>query len=397
MSEGSPAAPRRPRGLGLELGRVEWGLDAAAAIAIVVELTREISTSSFATAPVVVLAVAAAAARRRYPATAAAAAILVSGLVLLTPSGAVPLWVVAEVCLFSLTLRCGRRTTLGFGGAHAALLYIGAVVVFQVTPVDPVALILPVWTAAVVAAGLFLRTNNDYLLALEEHSRAAASHRDAEIRHRVDEERLRIARDLHDSVAHTVSAVAIHAGAAERHLSNDPDRARTALQQVRASARTVVDELQDVLAVLRNPGGTSADEQHGSVPGLDGIAALVEATRAAGLRVEFRAVLPNSVDQAVGVAAYRIVQESLTNARKHGTEPVTVSISHDDRALSVEVANRVVDARGAVREDERGFGLIGMRERAASVHGSMRAGAEQGRFVLRALLPLHTHEKPGLR
>ncbi|WP_456284391.1 sensor histidine kinase [Microbacterium sp. JZ101] len=392
MSDGSLSAPQRPRGLGLGLNRIEWALDAAAAIALVVELTREISTGSFSTLPVVVLAAASVAARRRLPIVAASAALLVSGLALLAPAGAVPLWVAAEVCLFSLALRRPRRIALWFGAAHATLLYVGAVVVFRAAPLEPVALILPVWTAAVVSVGLFLRTNDDYVRALEEHSRSAAAYRESEVRHKVDEERLRIARDLHDSVAHTVSAVAIHAGAAERHLTGDTERARTALQQVRASARAVVDELQDVLAVLRNP-GDSAEDERGALPGLDGLEALVEATRATGMHVEYSASLPASLDRSVGVATYRIVQESLTNARKHGTDPVTVSIRHDDRTLRIHVVNRL---RGTAREDVRGFGLIGMRERAASVHGTLRASAEPHRFVLRATLPLHAHETEGL-
>ncbi|PRI10475.1 sensor histidine kinase [Leucobacter massiliensis] len=393
MSDGVLAVPRRPRGIGLGLGvsRIEWGLDAAAALAIVVEVAREISTGSWVTLPVAVLAAASVAARRRLPVVAAAAALLVSGLALLTPAGAVPLWVAAEVCLFSLALRRPRHIAVWFGAAHAALLYVGAVIAFRTAPLDPVALILPVWTAAVVAAGLFLRTNDDYVRALEAHSRSSAAFRDSEVRHRVDEERLRIARDLHDSVAHTVSAAAIHAGAAERHLTGDPERARTALRQVRASVRTVVDELQDILVVLRSPGDGAEDEQ-GAVPGLEGMTALVEAMRTTGMRVDFRASLPGSLDRSVGVAAYRILQESLTNARKHGTDPVRASVTHDDRTLSIEVANPVLRP---AREDEGGFGLIGMRERAASVHGTLRVDADPHRFIVRAELPLHTHATEG--
>lgn len=390
--DGAAARPAGPNPLSRGLGRVELALDGAALVAVVVEVVREAGAST-AALPVVALVAAACAARRRLPAAAAAVAVLASGLVLLAPDAAVPVWVVAQVCLFSLAVRGARLTTLRLGALHAVLLYAGTALVLGEGPLAPLALLMPVWTAAVVAAGLFLRTNADYVAALEEQQRAAAERRRSEVRHRVDEERLRIARDLHDSVAHTVSAVAIHAGAAERHLTTSPDRAREALQQVRASARAVVEELQAVLVVLRSP--DEAPGSPGSAPGLGSVPDLVEAARAAGTDVRLVSSddageeEAGGVDAAVGLAVYRIVQESLTNARKHGGAPVTVTTSRTGRALRVEVTNPVGARRSGA---PAGFGLVGMRERAASVRGTLETTETAGVFTVRAVLPLHTHD-----
>ncbi|WP_380173930.1 sensor histidine kinase [Kineococcus sp. DHX-1] len=394
--------PAVPRSFGLGLHRLELALDGAALVAVVVELVREADAAAAGALPVVLLVVAAAAARRRLPTVAAVAAVVASGLTLLVPDAAVAVWVVAQVCLFSLALRGPRSSTLRLGGTHAALLYVGTVLTLGAAPLDPLALLMPVWTAAVVAAGLFLRTNADYVSALEEQHRSQEERRRSEVRHRVDEERLRIARDLHDSVAHTVSAVAIHAGAAERHLTTSPERARAALQQVRASARAVVEELQAVLVVLRSPDDLPVPA--GPVPGLDSLADLVEAARATGMDVHLTADhgvgetdvgtegagTEGGIDVAVGLAAFRIVQESLTNARKHGAGPVTVTTSRTTRELRIEVTNPVGAQRASA--SPAGFGVVGMRERAASVRGTLETIEASGVFTVRAVLPARTHD-----
>ncbi|MGN6127104.1 MAG: sensor histidine kinase, partial [Humibacter sp.] len=274
--------PRRTAGL----GRWELLLDAAAVIAASVELTRIITTGSWIMLPVLALAATAVAVRRVMPVPAAIAAIVASGAVLFEPAAAVPVWVLAEVVLFTLALRSARALVLTAAAFHGALLYVGAVVVFGAEPYAPMALILPVWTAAVVATGLALRTNDDYVRALEEQARSAVAFRDSEVRRHLGEERLRIARDLHDSVAHTVSIVSVQAGAAERYLDRDSERARESLRQVRASAREVIGELQAILSVLRGQDPLDAAE---AVPGVEALDGLLSTARSAGTRVSLRA------------------------------------------------------------------------------------------------------------
>jgi signal transduction histidine kinase len=381
-----PLLPRRIAGPAVW----ELLLDGAAVIAAVFAVAHIASTRSVLILVVLAIGGAAVILRRRMPVPAAAAAILTSGLVLGEPDAAVPIWVLAEVVLFSLALRARRSIVLIAGVVHAVLLFLGAVLVFRVPLYDPLALILPVWTAAVIAWGSAVRSNHDYVRALEEQTRAALAVRDSEVRRHVGAERLRIARDLHDSVAHTVSIISVHAGAAERFLARDPQRARDSLQQVRASARAVVDELQDILAVLRGPDAADVVD---AVPGIESLDDLIAAARAAGTEVRLHLAAPPDLDHAVGVAVYRIVQESVTNARKHGNGAIEISIDADDTAVRVRVANPFAPRAAS----GGGFGLLGMRERVASVNGTVRAEADGDRFVVEATLPLHPRMRSEVR
>jgi signal transduction histidine kinase len=368
------------------LGAWELLLDGAAIVAVAVELVQIVTTGSGEAVPVLVLATAAVIARRRMPLAAAVAAIVASGLVFLVEPAVVPVWVLAEVVLFTLALRRPRSLVLAVGAVHAALLFVGAMVVFHVPPYDPLALVLPVWTVAVIASGLALRATHDHVRSLTEQARAAVAYRDSEVQRQVGAERLRIARDLHDSVAHTVSIISVHAGAAERFVERDPQRARDSLHQVRASARTVVDELQDILTVLRDPDGSDVTD---AVPGIESLDGLLTAARATGTDIVLSSSVPPELDRAVSVAAYRIVQESLTNARKHGNGTIEITIAVEGDSLRIRVVNPFAPRAGG----SGGFGLLGMRERAASAHGDIRTEAEGDRFVVDAVLPLQPHAR----
>jgi signal transduction histidine kinase len=197
-------------------------------------------------------------------------------------------------------------------------------------------------------------------------------------------ERLRIARELHDVVAHHVSVMGVQAAASRRVMDKDPARARTALEAIEQSARTAVDELRRMLSLLRR--GTGADEGPATV-GIDRVEGLLAGARDAGLTARFgvfgRPVpLPDSLSQA----AYRIVQESVTNTLKHaGAASIDVRIRYLDRELEVESTD---DGRGG-RVAPGGLGLIGMRERVAAHDGTLEAGPrQQGGFRVRARFPL---------
>jgi signal transduction histidine kinase len=205
----------------------------------------------------------------------------------------------------------------------------------------------------------------------------------------IAEERARIARELHDVIAHSVSLMGVQAGAARTQLDADPGRAREALRAVETTARESVLELCRLLGVLRED-----DPQPGlePQPGIEQIDSLIAQVRAAGLPVNvsvegWARVLP----AGVALSAYRIVQEALTNALKHaGDARAEVRIRYSDEALELEVSD---DGQGAgVRNGGRGHGLIGMRERAALYGGTLEAGprAEHG-FAVRARLPLEPH------
>ncbi|WP_237047689.1 sensor histidine kinase [Lentzea guizhouensis] len=202
------------------------------------------------------------------------------------------------------------------------------------------------------------------------------------VRGAIAAERMRIARDLHDVVAHHVSVMGIQAGAARRVLDSDPVLARDALQTVEKTARTAISELRGLLGVLR----ADAESDFQAAPGLDDLPELLETARSAGLEVSHGVYGdPREVPSAVAVSAYRVVQEALTNVVKHsGASHVDVRMRFLDSALELEVAD---DGRGR-STGESGFGLVGMRERVAVHGGTLEAGPRRSSgYLVRASLP----------
>lgn len=370
------------------LRRWEAATDVAVLAAAAYEIAREVRESSFEMLPVVLLIIIAAATRRRWPVPAASVAIVASALVLFEPAATLPVWIIAQTCLFTVALRCRRAVTMIIGGIHAALLYAAAIAEFATNVFDPSVLILPVWTIAVIAVGMALRANHDYVAALEDRARSALAQRDADIARHIGEERLRIARDLHDSVAHTVSVVAVHAGAAERQLERDPERARASLREVRAATRAVTEELQDILAVLRS---LDIDDSSDALVHTGGIPTLIETAQRAGLHINAALAPHDDIEPAVGVTAYRIVQESLTNALRYGNGEAKVRITRTDRFLHVDVTNPIGETTDG--EAVSGFGVLGMAERAMSISGRVDARRIGKSFSVHAELPLHPREE----
>lgn len=198
-------------------------------------------------------------------------------------------------------------------------------------------------------------------------------------------ERVRIARDLHDVVAHHVSVMGVQAGAARRALDKDADLASTALQTVEQTARTAIGELRGLLGVLR---AEDTEREDTTSPGLDRLPELVSSARSAGLEVRHGVYgEPRPVPDGVAVSAYRVVQEALTNVVKHaGARSAEVRVRYLDSTLEVEVTD---DGRGATnRPDGNGFGLAGMRERVAVHGGELEAGPRRDiGYRVRASLP----------
>ena len=193
-------------------------------------------------------------------------------------------------------------------------------------------------------------------------------------------ERLAIARDLHDIVAHHVSVIAVQAEGAQSVLETQPERAGQAMADVADTARTALAELRRLLGVLRSEGGVAPQ------PGLDAIDDLVDSVRHAGMDVTLSRASDTDVDEVAGLTAYRVVQEALTNVLKHAGPCATdISVAVRDDAILVSVVDNG-RGPGAVNG---GHGLIGMRERVAVLGGTLDAGAgDHGGFVVRARLPL---------
>jgi signal transduction histidine kinase len=257
----------------------------------------------------------------------------------------------------------------------------------------------PVWAlvgvlfgVAVTVWGMLARTRRELVLSLAERARRA----EADQRLRAEEarraERLGIAREMHDVLAHRLSLLVVHAGALEFNVDATPGDVAEATGVIRSSARLALEELRTVVSVLRDPAPPPPSGTGSPSGGGVDLGALVEESRRAGMRVELRdhGVRLSEVPDAVGRAAYRIVQEGLTNARKHAPgRPVTVLVSGTRGAeLVVEVRNPLHSGPAALAGTGAGAGLAGLAERASLAGGRLEYGeTADGGFRLAARLP----------
>ncbi|MFG2136520.1 sensor histidine kinase [Streptomyces sp. NPDC048650] len=241
-------------------------------------------------------------------------------------------------------------------------------------------LFVAAWTAAVLAVSELVRVRRERLARVRAE-RAVAERR------RADEERLRIARELHDVLAHSISVINVQAGVGLALLDSDPEQARAALTTIKAASKEALGEVRQVLDTLR----TRGDAPRSPAPGLDRLPELTEQAGGAGLAVDIttegdRAALPPGTD----LAAFRIVQEALTNIVRHsGSRTARVRLRHTRAALEIRVDDD--GPATAVTGDPAGGGngLVGMRERAAALGGTVEAGPRpDGGFRVLARIPL---------
>ncbi|WP_432083871.1 histidine kinase [Streptomyces sp. WAC 04229] len=245
-------------------------------------------------------------------------------------------------------------------------------------------IVIATWVVAIVALSELARTRREQW-ARERAERAQAAKR------RADEERLRIARELHDVLAHSISVINVQAGVGLALLDSDPEQARTALTTIKDQSKEALGEVRQVLDALRTPG----DAPRAPAPGLDRLPELVEQAASAGLTVEVEGEPPR-LSPGTDLAAFRIVQEALTNVVRHsGSRHARVRLDRDGRTLRL----RVDDDGPATNADAGGSGngLAGMRERAAALGGTIEAGPRaDGGFRVLAALPIdvaHTKEE----
>ncbi len=298
------------------------------------------------------------------------------------------------VALYWVALTRPRRVAIAAGLVGAAAIFVteGLIGPFGWFG-GPNATMWPELLAA-GAIGAYMAARRQWLAAEQDRAERAGRAREEETRRRVDAERMRIARELHDVVAHSMAMINVQATAASMQLADDPASAAEAIQAIRSASKSGLRELRAILEVLRQVDGESPAVP---VPDLRAISALVEATSAAGTPTSLDAVGPPvPVTPPLALAAYRIVQESLTNVVRHaGRVRATVVVRHDDGYLQVEVVNDGGPAPGAFG-DGTGAGLAGMRERAAALGGTLDAGPRPGGgFAVRARLPVATDPQAG--
>jgi signal transduction histidine kinase len=328
---------------------------------------------------------------RRFPlgvfAVTAAAGVLLAGLgypldVMLGPAAALYLLAASREQETPWT----RRTTATVVGLLVA--YLGATAAAQGTfpGIQPFHNGL-IWAVAWFA-GERTRLRREQIAELNERAVRAEREVERERLLAVAEERARIARDLHDAAGHAINVIAVRAGAARLRHHRDPDRSLRALEAIEEVARHTAEDIDHMVGTLREAGSANADVEPPA--GLASLDTLIAHHAAAGLEVTFDGSgAPRPLGAAADQAAYRILQEALTNAARHGAGSARIALAFGDAAVEVTVTNPV-PANGSPRSGG-GNGLIGMRERATLLGGSLDAERVNGAFRVRARIPYGGH------
>lgn len=292
------------------------------------------------------------------------------------------------VSVYTVAVRTDRRTTWITASASLVPL-VGAAVVFAPLSwpdLDHAAMLA--WMALPAAVGDGVRSRRAYVSAVEQRAEHAERTREHEAQQRVAAERLRISHELHDSVAHHIALINAQAGVAAHLVEQRPERLLALLEDIRDASRSTLDELRSTVGLLRQSGDPAAPRA--PLPGLAQIPALLASLERFGLTVSRTGRgVAEPLEPPVDLAAYRIVQEALTNVRKHaGTDHARLLLHHSPQRLTITVEDD--GCAGPHRSlPGTGHGLIGMRERAAAVGGVLRAWARpEGGFTVTAELPL---------
>ena len=298
--------------------------------------------------------------------------------------------VVGAIC--TLALDTDRRTAWLGAGAAAAVLVASDMALGPGSWLEPQKLSVLAWTGMAAAAADAMRSRRAYISAIRERAERAERTREEEAHRRVAEDRIRIARELHDVVAHHIALINAQAGVAV-HLSDEiPPQVRAALEHIRDASHEALQELKATVGLLRQSDDPTAPLE--PAPGLAQLPELLASFARAGLDVSYERVgEPRPLPPAVDLTAYRIVQESLTNVSKHaGVATARVQVYVGDERLAIRVED---DGRTAPMLSHpgpgrgTGHGLTGMRERAAVVGGTLSAGRDPwGGFRVAADLPL---------
>ncbi|GLY05454.1 MULTISPECIES: sensor histidine kinase [Actinoplanes] len=312
---------------------------------------------------------------------------LLAGVALPFVAGHLVLIDVAAVVAFYTLATLRSRRISWTAGAIGAVALTAAAIPWQPGGLYDIANLVPAnYVLIAVALGVASSDRQALLAQIRERADLAEQTREQEARQRVREERIRIARDLHDVVAHHITLVNAQAGVAHHLMNAHPDKARDALAGIRDTSRAALDELRATVGLLR-----ADDDPPDSLrpaPSLAEADALIDGFRQAGhdIRVT-RTGTPRPLTGAVDVTAYRIVQEALTNAGKHGTaRQADVVFDHGDTYLRITVVN---PARPGHRGEGTGHGMTGMRERAEAVGGRLTCGmGDDGTYAVLAVLPL---------
>ena len=285
------------------------------------------------------------------------------------------------IALYTVAARSGVRRAVAYGLGTLVVLGAASIAVNPLGRFGGGVDILPFMVAVVVVAGIAVANRQAYVASIRDRAEQDA-------RRQVDEERLRIARELHDVVAHTMATINVQAGVAAHVLPTHPEAAAESLLAIKAASKEGLRELRAILNVLRQADDADPTQP---APGTAQLEALIAGARQAGLETTLAVTgapvpLPGTVD----LAAYRIVQESLTNTIRHaGPATAAVSLSYHGDELRIDVTDTGLGPPADPAASSGGHGLAGMRERAAAVGGTVETGpGPGGGFRVAARLPL---------
>jgi signal transduction histidine kinase len=338
-----------------------------------------------------VVAGAALAVRRRLPAAALLLASAAVGVYAARSYPGGPIFLMPLVGVYSVAELRPRRRSLPLVAA-AVLMVLLPALAFDRSTEEPglIALVYLGWVAVALLLGEASRGRREHLVGLEERARYLEQSREQEARRRVAEERLRIARDVHDVAAHALASIALQAGVGTRLGARKPQAAQDALARIRSASTDALDELRRVLDLMRGEDGAELHDPPPTLADLDGLVSNASGN-GTEVRLEVRGK-PRPLPAVLELAAYRIVQESLTNVVRHAESPTaTVTLTYCGPGLEVEVVDR---GRGVhVSDGPAGHGITGMKERAAAVGGRLEAGPRPHRgFRVWARLPVGAAE-----
>lgn len=321
--------------------------------------------------------------RRRYPVVVLAITVVFTVVMLVLGVTGPVIQVPTAIAIYAVAWRLPRTRAWILSSVAAAVLLITYVMLTSANFFEPSWIAVLAVPAFAAALGSYNRSRRELLVATEARAREAEESKEWEARQRVAEERLRIARDLHDVVAHQIAAVSLHAELVERAFESDPKTARASLEVIKSTARLTLHEIADLMKVLRE-----TPERLPS-PSLKSLNELLQRYRGAGLRIDLEISGDvNDLPAVLDTVAYRVVQEGLTNAAKYSSDGVAqLRFNRDARGLVIEIQNKSVPKLTA--SDASGFGLLGMRERVATVDGEVRVSVDDGGvFLLTVILPL---------
>ncbi|MEV0374974.1 sensor histidine kinase [Streptomyces sp. NPDC050636] len=351
-------------------------------------------------------------ARSRWPLTVAAVTVAVQLAQFALLQLPRPTPAATAVALYTVAIRTDRRRAWRAGTLAAVALITASLVfrpdaakfppAFALAEKVPSSLALIAWTLMAVAVGDAVRSRREVLAAAVERAERAERTKEEEASRRVTAERLRIARELHDVVAHHITLVNAQAGVAHHLMRTDPEHAYQALERIRDTSRGALDELRATVGLLRY--GEDPVEPREPTPGLDGLDALLDSFRHSGLDVTLeRTGRPGELSPITDLAAYRIIQEALTNTHKHAgpasarlhlafrTDVLRITVEDDGCGIAADDRGNSPALTGidGARGTGTGHGMIGMRERAKAAAGTLTAGPRPGGgFRIDAELPL---------